>query len=138
MPGHDTADRLRDALEGVRGLVSAYLFGSLSEGREHRQSDADVGVLLDRAVLPAAEARFEARLDLIGRLTRATGRNVDLVILNDAPPHLVRHVMFSGRPLVMADAAHDLAHRRLVLSRAADLEPFLRRARTIKLQAMVR
>lgn len=98
MPGHDTADRLRDALEGVRGLVSAYLFGSLSEGREHRQSDADAGVLLDRAVLPAAEARFEARLDLIGRLTRATGRNVDLVILNDAPPPLgpARHVLGSA------------------------------------------
>ena len=136
MPGDDTANQLRDVLEGVQGLVSAYFFGSIPEGREHRQSDVDVGVLLDRSVFPAAEDRFDARLVLLGLLTRATGREVDLVVLNDAPPHLARHIMFSGRPLVIADAARDRAHRRLVLSRAADLEPFLRRARAIKLESI--
>lgn len=138
MPGHDTADRLRAVLEGIRGLASAYLFGSVSEGREHRQSDVDVGVLLDRSVFPSAEDRFDARLVLLGLLTRAAGREVDLVVLNDTPPHLARHIMFSGRPLLIADASRDRAHRRLVLSRAADLEPFLRRARAIKLAAIAR
>ena len=136
MPGQDAADQLRDVLEGVQGLVSAYFFGSIPEGREHRQSDVDVGVLLDRSVFPSAEDRFDARLGLLGLLTRATGREVDLVVLNDTPPHLARHIMFSGRPLVIADATRDRAHRRLVLSRAADLEPFLRRARAIKLAAI--
>ncbi len=136
MLGQDTADRLRDALLGERGLVSAYFFGSIPEGREHRQSDVDVGVLLDRAVFPSAEDRFNARLTLLALLTRVTSREVDLVVLNDAPPHLARHIMCSGRPLVVADGPRDRAHRRLVLSRAADLEPFLRRTRHIKLRAL--
>ena len=136
MPGQDTADRLRDALRGVNGLVSAYFFGSVPEGREHRQSDLDVGVLLDRSVFPSGRDRFDARLALLGLLTRATRRDVDLVVLNDAPPPLTRHIMFSGQPLLIADATLDLAHRRMVLSRAADLEPFLRRTRAIKLRAI--
>jgi predicted nucleotidyltransferase len=136
MTDEDTADRLRDALRGVEGLVSAYLFGSMAEGRAHRESDVDVGVLLDRQVFPSAEARFNARLVLPGLLRRAAAGEVDLVVLNDAPPQLARHIMFSGRPLWIADAARDHAHRRLVLSRAADLEPFLRRTRAIKLQAL--
>lgn len=117
-------------------MVSAYLFGSVPEGREHPGSDVDVGVLLDRSTFPSTVDRFEARLALLGILTRATGRDVDLVVLNDAPPHLARHVMFSGHPVVITDPALDLAHRRTVLSRAADLEPFLRRTRAIKLQAI--
>ena len=35
-------------LEGVPGVTSAYLFGSMANGRAHRESDVDVGLLLDR------------------------------------------------------------------------------------------
>lgn len=131
-------DRLRAVLEGTPGLVSAYLFGSAAEGRMHRESDVDVGVLLDWRVHPKASDRFDLRLRLIGQLESAAGRPVDLVVLNDAPPHLGRRIMATGAQLVMADAALDLAHQRLVRSRAADLEPFLRRARAVKLQSLAR
>jgi hypothetical protein len=63
---------------------------------------------------------------------------VDVVVLNDAPPHLVRRIMTEGRRLWCADAQADLAARLTALSRAADLEPFLRRMRAIKLDALVR
>jgi predicted nucleotidyltransferase len=35
------------------GVVSAYLFGSHAAGRAHRESDVDVGVLLDWSVHPS-------------------------------------------------------------------------------------
>lgn len=60
------------------------------------------------------------------------------MILNDAPPQLVRRVMTEGRRLVLSDAAADHTHLRTMLSRAADLEPFLRRTRAIKLDALSR
>ncbi len=126
------------ALADSKGLVSAYLFGSVAEGRAHRESDIDVGVLLDRAHFPDQTARFEARLRLIGTLEAAIGRPVDLVILNDAPPHLARHVMTRGRRLLVVDRHLDHAHLRTVCSRAADLEPFLRRMRAIKLEVLTR
>ncbi len=129
-------DALVASLTGHDGVVSAYLFGSEAQGRAHRESDVDVGVLLDRHVYPRATDRFEARLRVIGRLQSAVGREVDIVILNDAPPQLVRHIMTGGHRLMLADPALDHAHLRTMLSRAADLEPFLKRARAVKLAGL--
>ena len=123
----------------VAGLVSAYLFGSHAAGRPHRESDIDVGVLLDAATHPTRRQRFEIRTRLIGALGHALGANaIDLVVLNDAPPHLVRRVMTDGIRLYCADVEADHAARRTALLRAADLEPFLRRARRVKLRAIAR
>lgn len=129
---------IRNALAPTRGVVSAYLFGSVAEGRAHRESDVDVGVLLDRASYPSAAERFDIRLRLIPRLEAAARRRVDLVILNDAPPHLSRRIMTEGQRFLIVDPALDHARRRLTMSRAADLEPFLRRARAVKLNAIAR
>jgi len=83
---------LRRTFDEAPGVVSAYLFGSVAHGRAHRESDLDVGVLLDWVAYPGARDRFEARLRLTAQLGAATRRNdVDLVILNDAPPHLARN-----------------------------------------------
>lgn len=131
-------DALGAALSQSDGVVSAYLFGSQAHGRAHRESDVDVGVLLDRQVYPLAADRFEARLRLIGHLQAAVKRQIDLVILNDAPPQLVRRIMTDGRRLMVTNSVLDHAHLRTTLSRAADLEPFLRRSRATKLASLVR
>jgi predicted nucleotidyltransferase len=115
-----------------------YLFGSVAEDRAHRESDIDIAVLLDRAWYPTAKSRFEARLRLIGDLSSALGRQVDVIALNDAPPQFARRILTTGRPMFVADANADRAFLRIVLSRAADLEPFLRRMRRIKLAALAR
>ena len=121
------------------GVVSAYVFGSHAAGRTHRESDIDIGVLLDRNIYPTRQARFEVRVRLLSDLGHALRTAaVDLVVLNDAPPHLVRRVMVDGLRIVCADPETDHAARRIASSRAADLEPFLRRARAIKLQAIGR
>jgi predicted nucleotidyltransferase len=137
-----TETNVRDALiavlGNVGGLVSAYLFGSVASGRAHRDSDVDVAVLLDRERLPTSGERFDLRLRLIGPLQSAILREVDLVVLNEAPPHLARHIMTEGQRLILNDAEQDHAHLRLTLSRAADLEPFLRRLRAVKLRALAR
>jgi predicted nucleotidyltransferase len=121
------------------GLVSLYLFGSHAVRRTHRDSDVDLGVLLDPRVFPTGRARFEVRLALSARLTSAAGRPLaDVVMLNDAPPHLVSRVMTEGERLFCADVERDHAARRTALSRAADLAPFLRRMRALKLAVLTR
>jgi predicted nucleotidyltransferase len=121
------------------GVISVYLFGSQASGEPHRESDLDVGVLLDYRVYPDRAGRFEARLRLTGEVGRAVGRNdVDLVVLNDAPPHLARAIVTGGRRVFAADGEVDHAFMRTVMLRAADLEPFLRRARRVKLAAIRR
>jgi predicted nucleotidyltransferase len=118
--------------------VSAYVFGSVAEGRAHRQSDVDVALLLVRAAHPRASDRFEARLRLSARLAGRLGRPVDVVILNDVAPGLGRHVVSRGSRVLRRDAEADHAFVRDVQLRAADLDPFLRRLRTVKLDALVR
>jgi predicted nucleotidyltransferase len=85
----DVASVLERALREAApdGLVSAYLFGSHAEGRAHRESDVDVGILLAWDVHSTAAARFDERLRLTARLAAAhrTDR-IDVVVLNDAPP----------------------------------------------------
>jgi uncharacterized protein len=129
---------LRVHLTGqARGIVSAYLFGSVAEGRAHRESDVDVGVLLDRAVFPSAEERMEVRISLGSDLVDLLDTNdVDLVILNDAPPELGRAIVTRGRRVYCADAEADHAYVRDVQLRAADLAPWLRRVRRVKLDAL--
>ena len=64
MSAHALHEALGRALAAIPGVVSAYLFGSAAAGREHRESDVDLGVLLNRQMLPHAEDRFEMRLRL--------------------------------------------------------------------------
>jgi predicted nucleotidyltransferase len=124
---------------GFPGVVSAYLFGSQAEGRAHRESDVDVGALVDPRTYPTEHDRFELRLRLGSCLEAALGgRKADLVVLNDAPPGLGRHIVTSGRRVHCADLDLDHAFVRDVQLRAADLEPFLRRMRRIKLAAIAR
>ena len=135
----DSVARIREVLSGtpLPGVVSAYLFGSEAEGRSHRESDVDVGVLLDRSVFPSSRDRFEKRLALISDFERGLkGRMVDVVILNDAPPQLARHVVTRGRRIHCSDPEADHAFLRDVQLRAADIEPFLRRMRMIKLRSI--
>lgn len=128
---------LSRALSGQPGIVSAYLFGSVARDRAHRESDIDVGALLDWATYPTDRERFDARLRLSADIGSAVRRNdVDLVILNDASPHLAREIVTRGRRVYCADPRIDHAFVRTMMLRAADLEPFLRRTRRVKLEAL--
>lgn len=96
-----------------------------------------MGVLLARSAFPAAKDRFEERLRLIADLQHGLkGREVDVVILNDAPPMLGRHIVTRGTRIACMDPESDLEFVRIIQSRASDLEPFLRRMKKIKLAAL--
>lgn len=120
------------------GLISVYLFGSHAAGRAHKESDVDIGALLDRSIYPTRKARFEERLRLSSDLMAALGTNVDVVILNDAPPGLAADIVTSGKRLFCAQPAIDRDFVRDIQLRAADLLVFLRRTRRTKLLALQR
>jgi predicted nucleotidyltransferase len=123
-------ESIRACLAKHPEVVAAFLFGSHAEGRAHRESDVDVGVLLDRKLCPEAGDRFERRVRLTSELIDALHENdVDLVILNDAPPLLGRRIVLSGRLVHCADTEAEHAFRRDVQIRAADLAPFVEKAR---------
>lgn len=137
----EIGERLHEYLQRQSrfGVVSAYLFGSHAAGRAHRESDVDVGVLLDRDRYPDRRDRFDVRVRLGSELIDTLDTNeVDVVVLNDAPPLLGRRIVVEGRRVFRGDAEADHAYVRDVQLRAADLRPFLERTRRLKLEALRR
>lgn len=134
------AAALAEALAGSEApdVASAYLFGSTAAGRAHRESDVDIGVLLRWSSHPTGGQRFDVGIRLAGALQGRLARPVDLVVLNDAPPLLGRHVVTHGQRLLCRDARADHDYVRDVQLRAADLEPWLRRLRARKLESLRR
>lgn len=122
-----------DALPMVEGVVAqapgvaaAYVFGSVARGESRPESDVDVGVLYTEQ--PPATLQGVVG-DLRRVLQRALGREVDLVVLNDAPPDLVHRVLRDGVLVCDRDRPTRLAFE--VKSRNAywDVLPFLERYR---------
>lgn len=135
------ADRLGGHFRDTRyvPVVAVWLFGSHGESRAHRDSDVDVGVLLDRAMAPTRQERFDLRVRLTSDLIHALGNNdVDLVVLNDAPPLLARRIIRTGIEVFCRDRDLERDFRRDVQIRAADLAPHLERYRRMTLEALGR
>jgi hypothetical protein len=121
------------------GVSSVYLFGSQAEGRAHRESDVDIAVLLPWDRYPTSRERFDMRVELGSDLIAALGRNdVDLVILNDAPPLFGRKIIWDGQRVYLGNPEADMDYVVQVQLQAADLQPFLERMRRIKLEALAR
>ncbi|HXF73822.1 MAG TPA: nucleotidyltransferase domain-containing protein [Actinomycetota bacterium] len=120
-------------------IVSAYLFGSRAEGRAHRESDLDLAVLLPPGRYAPGKELFEIRVALASALMAELHEDaLDLILLQEAPPHLARRIVTGGRRVFCADPDADAAFARDVQLRAADLEPFLRRTRAVKLGTLRR
>jgi predicted nucleotidyltransferase len=113
--------RLRDALDRD-GVVSASLFGSQAAGTAGALSDVDIAVWLDPEL--SDSERFRLRLELIGRAASALGTNeVDLVVLNDAPPLLKHRALSSRALLVDRDAVRRLRLESRAVAEYLDTKP---------------
>lgn len=89
---------LIEKLKADSDISAVYLFGSRAEGRQNINSDIDIAALL-AADFPQSKY-FEKKLALLA-LASAELRTdeVDLVILNQAPPSLVYQVFSMGKLL---------------------------------------
>lgn len=101
-------------------VIAAYLFGSLAQGRAHPRSDIDVAVLLAAMDL---EAAFHRRLRLMEDLRPYADREVDVVVLNIAPPLLQYQVLKHGRLLYERDRSARVNFEVRVGKVYADLQP---------------
>lgn len=85
-----------------RPILALYLFGSAAWDRRTRLSDIDIAVLLPEDV--PKEEYFDRRLEMTVELTRLLKESdVDLVVLNEAPPLLKHRVVTGGRVVFCRD-----------------------------------
>lgn len=119
-------DTLRELLDRRPEILEAYLFGSQARGEAMPHSDIDVAVYVDRDRLPPSPWGYAAELttDLMAGL----GRNeIDVVILNDAPPLLYHRVLRDGERLLSRDLAATTTREAYAISRYCDYLPQLRK-----------
>ncbi len=105
-------------------IAAIYLFGSVAEGHAGPLSDLDVGVLLAE---PAARSSLmDRRLALIADVSHACRRpDVDVVILNEAPPLLAYEVVGRGTLLFERDRDQRVAFEARAAGQYLDFAPFL-------------
>jgi predicted nucleotidyltransferase len=92
---------VKDALLADERISAAILFGSAAKGVARASSDLDVAVIASSAA--AAQEIDRDYLEIMGRLTRAAGREVQLVLLDRCEPVLGRQAFLSSRVLFDRD-----------------------------------
>jgi uncharacterized protein len=118
------ASALRTALEARSEVREAYLFGSQARGDQRPNSDVDVAVYVDPPALQAPGFGYEAELG--AALQSALGRNdVDIVVLNVAPPLLYYRVLKDGVRLLSRVPSETTSREGYALSRYYDYIPQL-------------
>jgi predicted nucleotidyltransferase len=123
-----------EVFRGVRAVVErrpeileAYVFGSVARGDASSHSDVDVAVYVDEATRPRTSA-FGYDADLAADLMRELGTNeVDVVLLNEAPPLLYHRVLRDGERVLARDLARTTTREGYALSRYCDYVPQLRK-----------
>lgn len=117
---------LTSALASRPEVLDAYLFGSQASGAATSVSDLDVAVYIDPAV--ALTSPYGPAADLSAVLGAATGRrDVDVIVLNNAPPLLYHRVIASGIRIFARDLCAATTREGRALSRYCDYLTQLRR-----------
>lgn len=107
-----------------RGVVLGYLFGSVAGGRERADSDLDMAVLLGPGTSP--DRYFDVTVELNTAIIGLTHTDeVDVVILNRAPPALAFEVVSTGR-LLHGGHEERVEYEVQAVKRFIDTEPIRR------------
>jgi predicted nucleotidyltransferase len=118
------AENLRIALEARPEVREGYLFGSQARGDARTDSDVDVAVFVDEAALARPGFGYAAELGAIlqGVLKRS---DVDVVVLNRAPPLLYYRVLRDGVRLLTRVPVETTGREGYARSRYFDYVPQL-------------
>jgi predicted nucleotidyltransferase len=90
-------EKLKTFLESDPNIILAFMFGSRARGKQKKVSDIDIGIYF---------AEPPEGLDLLGFITMLSelaGRDVDVVVLNNASAFLRHQVMKNKINLTIKD-----------------------------------
>lgn len=127
MEPHTIAEQLVAFFErDRRGVLAAWLFGSMARGDARPDSDVDVAVLFAESPARTYDAM---PLGLQADLALALERETDLVNMNLAPPELRARVLREGRLLFDDEPSRRIAFEVRTRNEYFDMEPRLREYR---------
>ncbi len=89
--------KIKKFLEKDENIIFALIFGSAALGKIRKDSDIDVAIYLKKPI-----SGYE-QLSLMQKLGELVGRDVDVVVLNNAPPLLKHQVLLNKKKLFVRD-----------------------------------
>ena len=122
----ETVSLLQKALPHIldqRPVMLAYLYGSVARGRVTALSDVDIALVLEQSLAPLA--RLDLELDIEVALSTVGIPEVDVRVINQAPPALRGRVVTEGCLLYSRDEGKRVAFEAEARSRYFDLLPML-------------
>ena len=123
-PRPHLTEHLVELLDPREEILEAYLFGSHARGQAQPHSDVDVAVYVD--IARADDTGYGYRASLTTDLMAGLGFNdVDVVVLNRAPPLLYHRVLRDGVRLLARDLRATTTREGRALSRYCDFVPQL-------------
>jgi len=114
-------EKLKKALEKHPEVVFAYLHGSVLETEYPR--DVDVALYVE-----GIENPLEYELSIAVELERCLGKEIDVRILNDAPPAFRYRVVSRGEVILSRDEEKRLSFVERTVEEYLDFEPMERSA----------
>ena len=115
--------RLFEALSPRTEIAEAYLFGSQATGRSQAHSDIDVAVWVDPPNF-GEELPYGYQANPSSYLMQALSTNeIDVIVLNRAPPVLYHRVLRDGRRILARDLAATTTREGYALSKYCDYVP---------------
>jgi len=94
MKPRDDLEGLRKYFEEKENVILAFIFGSSAKGTAGEDSDLDIGIYLKKK---------KEEDEIWRQISEITQREVDLVLLNNAPASLISNIIKTGISLVIKD-----------------------------------
>lgn len=121
--GEPVLGKLAELFKSEEKILVAYIFGSRAKGSAISKSDYDIAVLLSET----PQRLLDYYLHLINKLTEVLGDNVDLIILNTAPPMLKYQVIKNGRAIYIRNERARITFEARAIGEYLDFSRALRR-----------
>ena len=112
---------LVEEISNIPYVLALFVFGSAAKGSLKPLSDLDFGLVLSSDL--SKKERFEKHLDLIGVFNQIfRSDEIDLIVMNDAPPRFSHRIFKEGRLLFCRDKGALANFHEMVLSRYLDVK----------------
>lgn len=115
----DIAKKCKDILIEYDNIIFAYIFGSYAQNNLKVHSDIDIAIFLEK------ELNSDIYLEIKMKLADKLKREVDLVILNDAPPLLKYQIYRNNLLLFTRDKTIESNHKVKTLFEYNDMKRYL-------------
>jgi predicted nucleotidyltransferase len=116
-------EALRKIFKSEEKILVAYLFGSHAKKLNTPISDVDIAILLSET----PKNLFEYYLYMVNKLSGIVGDNLDLIILNTAPPMLKHQIIKYGKIIYTRDEKERIKFEARAESEYLDFSRALRR-----------